>query len=135
MASRDENQTAPAAPDFEGVDHVTQTLACCDCRGLAGCGCIGSDLRLRLGRLAWWLARRLARLGRPARCDRRPRLLRRRLRLWRLLCEPRCPDPVGSAVADGESLLLISASSIESERPRARGAFFWWRCNQLGSSY
>ena len=36
---------------------LTQTLACCNCRGFAGCGRAGADLRLGLGRLAsWWLA-------------------------------------------------------------------------------
>src|SRR5207253_10553005 len=44
-----------------GDDHASQILACCNCRGFAGCGRVGADLRLRLGRLAWWLAwRRLA---------------------------------------------------------------------------
>ena len=43
----------------------------------------------------WW----------PARRGWRPRLLRRRL--WRLLCAPPGRDPLGTALAAGEPLLLI----------------------------
>ena len=32
---------------------VTQTLACCPCRGIAGCGCVGADLGLGLGGHGW----------------------------------------------------------------------------------
>src|ERR1700704_2424392 len=73
------NGALPRA-EHRGDDDASQILACCNCCGFTGCGRVGADLRLRLGRLAWWLAwRRLApRLGWPA-LRRRPRLLRRRL--------------------------------------------------------
>ena len=37
-----------------GDDHVTQTLACCSCRGIAGCGRAGADFCFRLGRGHGW---------------------------------------------------------------------------------
>src|SRR4029079_19595632 len=92
------------APTFEGVDHVTQTLACCHCCGRAGSGCVGSDLCLCLGRLAWWPPSRG--MGRPTCRDRRrPRLLW--VRLWRLLCAAPRADRLGTAMAAGQPLLLI----------------------------
>ena len=47
---------------------------------------------------------RPSRLGRPPRLRRRPGLLRRRI--WRLLCAAPGSDPLGSALAAGEPLLL-----------------------------
>src|SRR5690242_20655611 len=116
---------------IEGVDHVTQTLACCHCRGLAGCGRIGSDLGLRLGRLARWMASLW--MGRPAHRHRRPRLLRR-LRLWRLLCAAPGPDALGAAVAAGEPLLLIEPVLPNPESPGPRRGFFYRLTEQISES-
>ena len=109
-----------------GDDHVTQTLACCSCRGIAGCGRAGADFCFRLGRAR--LAPR--RLGRSALLRRRPGLF---WRLWlrRLLCAAIGPDTVGTPLAVGESLLLICPYKSEPRKPRptAVGAFFefdWW---------
>src|SRR6202012_3381689 len=93
----------------EIIHVVTQTLACCCRCGFAGCGRIGADLGFGLGRA--WLARRLAwrlRLGRAALLCRRRRLLRQRL--WRLLCAAAGPDPLGTALAPDQPLLLIASS-------------------------
>ena len=75
--------------------------------------------------LARWLAWRLAwRLGRSALLRRRPRLLRL-LRLRRLLCAATGPDPLGTALAAGQPLLLIRDRPIStSESPgRQRRGF------------
>ena len=106
-----------------GDDHVTQTLACCSCRGIAGCGRIGADFRFRLGRSRLaprWMARRL---GRSPLLRRWPRLLW--LRLRRLLCAAIGPDAMGASLAVGESLLLIQTvpSRRQKPRPRRAGAF------------
>src|SRR6201999_1772878 len=109
------------APQPEGDDHVvTQTLACCRCRGIARRGRVGADPGLGLGhawrlawrRLAWWLARRL-RLGCAALLCRRTRLW---LRLWRLLCAAIGPDPVGTALAPVQPLLLSAARARRSKQ-------------------
>ena len=34
---------------FRGDDHASQTLACCNCRGFAGCGRASADFRLCWG--------------------------------------------------------------------------------------
>src|SRR5262249_3938405 len=96
---------ADGAP-LKGDHHVTQTLACCSCRGIAGCCGARPDLGLRLGRLlAPWLARRLLpQLGQPALLCRWTRLLR----LWRLLCPPACSDPLGTPLAARQPLLLTA---------------------------
>src|SRR3974390_63353 len=81
-------------------DHATQALAYCSCRGIAGCGGVSPDLRLRLG-LPSGLARRLVSRGSALLC-RRTRLL------WlRRLLRPRTgPNPLGTPLASGEPLLL-----------------------------
>jgi len=102
-----------------GDDHVTQTLACCSCRGIAGCSRVGADFRFRLGRSSRRMARRL---GRSPRRHRWPGLLR--FWLWRLLCASIGPNAVGASLALGKSLLLIQTVldlAVESPGPSCRG--------------
>ena len=101
-----------------GDNHVSQTLACCRSRSIAGLSCVGAHLGLRLGRrLAWGVAPRLG-LGRPARRCWRTCLLR----IWRLLCPRVGPDPLGTALAAGQPLLLINNSAQTFEAPAHAGA-------------
>jgi hypothetical protein len=113
---------ALTAPNPEGDDHVTQTLACSYCRSFIGRGRIGTDLCLRVGwswRLAW---RRLARrLGRST-IVRWRTCLWIRLRLWRLLCATVGRYPLGSPLAAGKPLLLIDLLGHQTKPRRHAGA-------------
>jgi hypothetical protein len=115
-----------------GDDHVTQTLACCSCRGIAGCCRVGADFGLGVGRARLaprWMARRL---GRSPPLRRWPGLW---LRLRRLLCAAIGPNTVGAPLAVGESLLLICLYQFEHQSPGpAVGAFCefdWWKSIRL----
>src|SRR5581483_9804289 len=100
-------------------DHVTQAFAHYCRRGLGWCGCACADFGVGLGWpwLAWRLARRLGLRRTPLLC-RRARLLR--LRLWRLLCSAAGADPVGTALAAGQSLLLNPDETNAFGEPRFR---------------
>ena len=116
---------ALTAPKPGGDHHVTQTLARCSRRSFAGCGRVGTNLRFRVGRLAWrlapWMASWRMGLGRTPLRRRRPRLLRLRLRWRRLLCTPSCAHPMGTALAPGQPLLLTS----RPQRPARAPAQIW----------
>jgi hypothetical protein len=97
--------------------------ACCSCRGIAGCGRVGADLRFRLGRSRLaprWMARRL---GRSPLLRRWPGPLWFRLR--RLLCATIGPHTVGIPLAPDKSLLLIQTVPSRGQKPRPcrAGAF------------
>ena len=47
-----------------------------------------------------------------------------RLRLWRLLCAATGPDPLGTALAPGQPLLLIEPRFRRARRPRPRAGAF-----------